>query len=261
VKKRLSVLLCTVMTAFLVTACTSADTMEYDKDMLEESTEVLIQYCAGADETVTEQWKSLSDYALEYQLMQSGLPFTPEGFIGALDAWPAAIDECGEYMGHGDFAITTEGDEIHVTAMGEFAERDAEIEVVYDADSRLDSLNVSAQYSMGEILEKAGLNTILGMGTVFVVLIFISIIISLMKYIPALGNFFTKKPKKEEAGDASAIEAVEPAASESAGTEDLLADEELVAVIAAAIAAAEGTGTDGFVVRSIRRRPSNKWKA
>ena len=86
-KKRLSVLLCTVMTAFLVTACTSADTMEYDKDMLEESTEVLIQYCAGADETVTEQWKSLSDYALEYQLMQSGLPFTPEGFIGALDAW------------------------------------------------------------------------------------------------------------------------------------------------------------------------------
>ena len=259
-KKRLSVLLCTVMTAFLVTACTSADTMEYDKDMLEESTEVLIQYCAGADETVTEQWKSLSDYALEYQLMQSGLPFTPEGFIGALDAWPAAIDECGEYMGHGDFAITPEGDEIHVTAMGEFAERDAEIEVVYDADSRLDSLNVSAQYSMGEILEKAGLNTILGMGTVFVVLIFISII-SLMKYIPALGNFFTKKPKKEEAGDASAIEAVEPAASESAGTEDLLADEELVAVIAAAIAAAEGAGTDGFVVRSIRRRPSNKWKA
>ena len=103
-------------------------------------------------------------------------------------------------MGHGDFAITTEGDEIHVTAMGEFAERDAEIEVVYDADSRLDSLNVSAQYSMGEILEKAGLNTILGMGTVFVVLIFISIIISLMKYIPALGNFFTKKPKKRKPG-------------------------------------------------------------
>ena len=38
-------------------------------------------------------------------------------------------------------------------------------------------------------------------------------------------------------------------------------DAELVAVIAAAIAAAEGTSTDSFVVRSIRRRPSNKWKA
>ena len=256
-KKRLSVLLCTVMTAFLVTACTSADTMEYDKDMLEESTEVLIQYCAGADETVTEQWKSLSDYALEYQLMQSGLPFTPEGFIGALDAWPAAIDECGEYMGHGDFAITTEGDEIHVTAMGEFAERDAEIEVVYDADSRLDSLNVSAQYSMGEILEKAGLNTILGMGTVFVVLIFISIIIWLLKFIPAIEQFFRGRKAKEAPVQAEKEEVVQAVPE----TVDLTDDLELVAVISAAIAAAEGTSTDGFVVRSIRRRPSNKWKA
>ena len=36
-------------------------------------------------------------------------------------------------------------------------------------------------------------------------------------------------------------------------------DAELVAVIAAAIAAAEGTSTDGFVVRSIKRRKSNRW--
>ena len=36
--------------------------------------------------------------------------------------------------------------------------------------------------------------------------------------------------------------------------EELVDDTELVAVIAAAIAAYEGTSTDGFVVRSIRRR-------
>ena len=36
-------------------------------------------------------------------------------------------------------------------------------------------------------------------------------------------------------------------------------DLELVAVITAAIAAQRGTGSDGFVVRSIRRRPSNLW--
>mgnify|MGYP000898117842 CR=1 FL=1 len=41
--------------------------------------------------------------------------------------------------------------------------------------------------------------------------------------------------------------------------EDLTDDLELVAVIAAAIAASEGTSTDGFVVRSIKRRKSNKW--
>ena len=31
--------------------------------------------------------------------------------------------------------------------------------------------------------------------------------------------------------------------------------------LSAAIAAAEGTTTDGFVVRSIRRRSSNKWNS
>ena len=40
--------------------------------------------------------------------------------------------------------------------------------------------------------------------------------------------------------------------------EDLVDDGELVAVIAAAIAASENTSTDSFVVRSIRK--SNKWK-
>ena len=42
-------------------------------------------------------------------------------------------------------------------------------------------------------------------------------------------------------------------------TVDETDDLELIAVITAAIAAQEGTSTDGFVVRSIRRRPSNKW--
>ena len=43
--------------------------------------------------------------------------------------------------------------------------------------------------------------------------------------------------------------------------EELADDGELVAVIAAAIAAYEGsTSTDGFVVRSIKRSKTNKWK-
>ena len=36
-------------------------------------------------------------------------------------------------------------------------------------------------------------------------------------------------------------------------------DGELVAVIAAAIAASEEVPADGVIVRSIRRRKSNKW--
>ena len=145
-------MLCAVLAAFLVTACSSDNQAEYDTETLEQATEVLIEYCASADEATTEQWKSLTDFELEYQLMQSGLPFTPEGFLGALDAWPAAVEECGAYIGHGDFTITAEGDEINVTTTGEFEDRNAEITVVYDSDSRLDSLSVSAEYGVGEIL-------------------------------------------------------------------------------------------------------------
>ena len=36
-------------------------------------------------------------------------------------------------------------------------------------------------------------------------------------------------------------------------------DLELIAVITAAIAAQEGTSSDSFVVRSIKRRTSNRW--
>lgn len=42
-------------------------------------------------------------------------------------------------------------------------------------------------------------------------------------------------------------------------SEDVTEDTELAAVIAAAIAASEGTSADGFIVRSIKRRKSNKW--
>lgn len=118
------------------------------------------------------------------------------------------------------------------------------------------SITINAHYSLGEILTKAGLNTLLGMGTVFVVLIFIAFIISLFKYIPAIEAKFKKKPAQSEAKKAE--EKAVPAAAPV--VEDAVDDAELVAVIAAAIAAAEGTTTDGFVVRSIKRRKTNKWR-
>ena len=94
------------------------------------------------------------------------------------------------------------------------------------------------------------------MGTVFAVLIFISLIISLFKYIPAIEAAFSGKKKKNV--ENAPVNAT-PAPEESVQSQDVTDDLELVAVIAAAIAAMEGTDTDGFVVRSIRRRPSNKW--
>ena len=92
------------------------------------------------------------------------------------------------------------------------------------------------------------------MGTVFVVIDLHFIPDFLFKYIPAIQNAFgEKKDEKKEETKAAVSGTVE----EVDETDDL----ELIAVISAAIAAAEETTTDGFVVRSIKRRPSNKWNS
>ena len=105
-----------------------------------------------------------------------------------------------------------------------------------------------------EILSKAGMNTLLGMGTVFVMLVLISCIISLFKFIPQPG---ASKKQKEEAAKTDA-------ASSPATAADGKDDCALIAVITAAIAAAKAAENGGasfenvadgaYIVRSIKRR-------
>lgn len=103
---------------------------------------------------------------------------------------------------------------------------------------------------LGSRMTTAALNTLIGMGTVFAVLIIISGVISLFRFIPAIQNKFAKKKKAAQESVASAEAQIVNAEEDMDMSDDL----ELVAVIAAAIAASEGAAsTDGFVVRSIRR--------
>ena len=116
------------------------------------------------------------------------------------------------------------------------------------------SAGVVEDTSMGALLKTATVYTIIGIGTVFLVLIFISILISCFKYIHAW-----EESKKKAAAPAptpkAAAPAVKPVAAAPAVTgPDLSDDAELVAVMTAAIAAYEGSATsNGLVVRSIRR--------
>ncbi|MCR5743529.1 MAG: OadG family protein [Lachnospiraceae bacterium] len=104
-----------------------------------------------------------------------------------------------------------------------------------------------------ETLETALVNTLIGMGTVFVILIVISLIISLFKYINKFEAALKKSKEPATPAPVAAPVVVEEVEEE---TDDL----ELVAVITAAVAACMGTeNTDGFVVRSIRRSPNNRW--
>ncbi len=96
---------------------------------------------------------------------------------------------------------------------------------------------------IGQALE----NTVMGISIVFLMLALISVVIYCFRIIPYLQNKYVKQesttPKPEEYMDIRLL-VPEP-------TED---ERELVAVIAAAIAACEEISTDDFIVRSIRRR-------
>ena len=249
---------------FALAGCSGQDSgVEYDEAVIGEATEFLVSYCSTVDDATVEQWNSLSDEQLEIQMAQSGYPFTADSFLGSMDAWKAGVEECGAYLGHDEFTYEATQTQLSATTTAQFEDRDADLEIIYKADVRgnlhLDSLTVSGKYTMGEILGKAGLNTLLGMGTVFVVLIIISVIISLLKYIPKFLESFSRKEKPQAAPAAVPAPAAAPAPAPAQEEEELAGDEELVAVMAAAIAAAEEIPADGFVVRSIRRRRSNKW--
>ena len=171
----------------------------------------------------------------------------------AIASWQAALEEMGEFQeitGY-DTTITEEEATIVVSVQG--AEKTAKVTMVANGTEGLTSFTATIDQTMAELMKGAALNTLIGMGTVFAVLILIMWIISLFGIIYKLQN----KPKKE----VKTSDAVDSTIAQIIENEELADDMELVAVIAAAIAAYEGaTSTDGFVVRSIKRSSSNKWQ-
>ena len=111
-------------------------------------------------------------------------------------------------------------------------------------------LAIDSNTSMTEALA----NTCMGIGTVFLMLVFISLVISLFGFIPKIE---AAMKARKAASSAEPVKATPAAPKAAPAAKDLMNDAELVAVITAAIMAANGSaGTaskDQLIVRSIRR--------
>lgn len=240
------------MTAICFAGCSKTEeNAVVDTSIQVQVAETILTSFSQMTEDVFEQFKNMSDYQLEYNMMTTGLPVSGEDFLSVIKAWESAEDECGAFVEYGELKTEVNGSEVAVTTEAKYEDRQATITFQFNEDSKLESMDVAAEYQISEILVKAVLNTVLGMGTVFAVLIFLAFLIYCMKFIPSiLEKLHGKKDTSDQ--QAKAVPVVQEQVEE---TDDL----ELVAVITAAIAAKEGTSSDGFVVRSIRRRPSNHW--
>lgn len=200
-------------------------------------------------------------YATTYAQYCGDTSFMCEGKAvkSALTSFKTGIDSMGSIKEFGVPTSVVDDDTIVVTVplTGENGNGSVELIFTNDIYLQMTSCTLNLDETKGQLMTRAALNTLLGMGTVFVVLILISLIISAFGVIPKIQASFA--PKKAETISVPAP-APAPAAPVVEEEEDLSDDMELVAVIAAAIAAYEGTSVEGFQVRSIRRAAVRNWK-
>ena len=245
-KKKLSLMLCLCFMVLAMTACgTDPKSVDYFgmsysdiQDNMEQTVSALVSFSDEDIQSGAEYYDS------------NGM----DAFAHLLTSWGETVSDLGSYQGLGDLTVTKAQKTVTADQVLHFSDRDVVVSYVYEYNyeteaPELTDASADLVYSLGEKMGKAGMNTLIGMGTVFVVLIFISFIISLFKYISVFEN--RKKEQKEDTASVGVDNAIAQIVSnEEENVED---DLELIAVITAAIAASEGTSTDGLVVRSIRK--------
>lgn len=216
-----------------------------DRASLESYAQQSIEMIVGMDDAQAEEILHPSSILSKYQ----------DSMVASVQSWVNAKEELGAYKQILAQDIEVD-DDIVIKTDCEFENGESVVTTTLSLDdlSLVSMEFATAEKTMGQKMEEAVLNTLMGVCVVFAMLFFLSFLISQFKHISKLEEGFKKK-------NAPAAPAPAPVAAPAPVEEEEVADDgELIAVIAAAIAAAEGTTTDGFVVRSIKKSNRNKWQ-
>lgn len=237
--KKILLVLC--MMALCLTALAGCSTANATADEIEPEIQMALEQ--GVPQTL-QALTSLNDADLEAQIAQAT---KKKDFVslGMLQNWQSSKDDLGAYVS-GETPTVEISDDGYIARMNtQFANRTCVFSVIVDDDLNLTSVSFTPAYTMGEKMTKAALNTVMGMGVVFAVLILFSVIIYCFRFI---GNF-EKGLKKEEAPAPAAAPAVSAAQQEADNCE-------LIAVMSAAIQQASkdtGVAPEGLSVTSVKR--------
>ncbi|WP_313582870.1 OadG family transporter subunit [Lacrimispora sp.] len=249
--KRVALGLIMAACLFSLSACSKADTAAEEIDariqtQMEQLPGSFLELYTGLEDSQVPEFKKNMQSQDEYAALAEGV-----------DSWENIKDELGALVSIGDTVKVEAIDHGYsATINAVFEKRNMEFSITTDSKlTKVTSVAFVPEYTLGERMEKAVFNTLMGMGTVFIVLIFISWLIGCFQYIGKLEDKINGKA--QEPAPVPIPEVSVPAAEEN---EELVDDLELVAVITAAIAASEGSSPSGLVVRSIRRAPAGKWK-
>lgn len=253
--KKLWIVLCMVVCLAALSGCSKADTAEEIDPQIVSAMEQYADYYLTYFASLTKEEVETEIIACEKNKNTT--------MLSAFQSWESVMDEMGDYIASNPAVVELTDDGYIARVNAVFAQRDLDFSIILNQDgTEILGISFAPEYTMGEKMTKAGLNTLMGMGVVFVVLIFIAWLISLFKYISIFENKMKARSAAKEAAPAAPAPAAVPAPIEAEPVyEDVSDDTELVAVIAAAIAASEGkTSTDGLVVRSIKRVSNRGWR-
>ncbi|MEY8336611.1 OadG family protein [Lachnospiraceae bacterium 62-35] len=244
--KRVLLTLCMITCLFALTACSGKT--EIEAKPLDEM--LAMQICQISEGLLTEI--AGVEKADIKQRAEEAAEDDQKAYAEAFTSWGNLQGDTGKLVEIQDSKAEKDKNGYVCRVNAKFEKRMVEFTVYYSKEGMITSTGFVADYTTSETLTKAGLNTLMGMGTVFCVLIFISLLIGCFKFIHEWEN---GRNSKSAAPAAPAVSVGVPEESE-----DLVDDLELAAVITAAIAASAGTSADGLVVRSIRRAGNAKWK-
>lgn len=246
--KKVFVLLSMLACVFSMTACanvsssktTSGKAISYDENTVKSSITSNLQSLSGYTDDQLTTMKDNSD----------------EAVAALVKNWINVRDELGSFaeITSCDFDATSTS--LTVNAHCNYSNRTAVYTVSYNSDGKITSSSFSPDYSLGEKMQRAVLNTVIAISIVFIVLFFISVLISAF-------NIIHKYQNKHEAIDQNhnEVETVDNTIAQIIQTDkNEINDLELVAIITAAIAASENTSSDNFVVRSIRKINKSNWQ-
>ena len=309
IKKKLLLIVSMLAVTFALAGCSSSNkevSFKYNPDDMAQYAQTYAKQWIGITEV-----EQVYNYAVENGT-DAGLT---ESDIDAIKVFSTLENDYGKFIDFkSDYTYEEVDDKVVVSMYAECADKEAIVKatfvdnsVVYeyskygymnqngvseaDADSYLTSsgiypykiseFEIAANQTMKDKMKDAGANTVIGMGIVFVALIFISFIISLLKYVPALLDKETREKRKAEKAKKAQVAANAEATSgddnkpaqsaapagivdivNTATGESAMDDSELVAVISAAIMASQGGKTrvrvnypsnDKLVVRPRRK--------
>lgn len=242
--KRFTSILAVITCVFALTACGGTEANTLSGTPLDASMEASVvsygeQLVAEIDSIVRQgQTEQYSDDAV---------------FGPALSTYETSLSDIGEIQGYDNEQAVINDDGDYVINIGiDGSDHDADVVITVSTTGTPTNVSTNVRYSFEELMEQAALNTVLGMGTTFIILIVLACIISAFGLIGK-----SQENKNKKAAAQKEAEAPAPVVAEVQPEAPAADDNELIAVIAAAVAASEGkTSTDGFVVRSIRKARS-----